>query len=143
MNTDELFDTVENLVKESGLLLVDMTAKNVGRTYHIRILVDRPGRVTVDECARLSRSVKDSIDGEMLVMNENYRLEVSSPGIGRPLSSEVDWIRSVGRTISVELQDDSFIGILEDYTGGHLRFKNNREVAADEIVRAVEVIDNS
>lgn len=143
MDTDELFAAVESLVKESGLLLVDMTAKNVGRTYHIRVLVDRPGRVTIDECASLSRRVKDSIDGEMLVMNENYRLEVSSPGIGRPLSSEVDWIRSVGRTLSVELHDDSFTGILEDYAEGRLRFQDDTEVSTDEIVRAVEVIDNS
>lgn len=141
MDTDELFDLVEELVEESSLLLVDMSAKNVGRTYHIRILVDRPGRVTIDECAGLSRKVKDSIDGGLLVMNENYRLEVSSPGIGRPLSSEVDWIRSVGRELSVELQDGSFTSTLEDYTEGRLRFQDEREVAAEDIVRAVEVLD--
>lgn len=142
MESMDLFEILESLVHDSELMLVDLSIKRVGRSNIIRILVDRPGRVTISECARLSRAVKDRIDGDMLMMGENYRLEVGSPGIGRLLHSEVDWKRTVGRKLSVELEDDSFSDWLDGYDGEVLIFRNGRTVPVDAVRRALEVLDD-
>jgi ribosome maturation factor RimP len=141
MESTDLFDLAERLVKESGLLMVDLSVRNTGRTYMIRLLVDRPGRVTISECAGLSRELQDAMDENQLFMNDNYRLEVGSPGIGRPLSTEVDWVRSVGRRLSVELQDENFVDLLKAYGSGVLVFGEGREVPVTDIVNAVEVLE--
>ena len=134
-----MFEDIDEFVDKAGLMLVDFTMKNIGRSHIIRLLVDKPERVTIKECAELSRSIKDHLDGNMLQLN--YRLEVSSPGIGRLLSTEVDWERSVGRKLSVQIEDEDFIDWLEGYKEGCLKFREGRIVTADDIVRAVEVLD--
>jgi ribosome maturation factor RimP len=139
MESPDLFEIIEELVDRFNLMLVDLAVKNIGRSHMIRILVDKPERVNISECAELSRAVKDYIDGNMIL--KNYRLEVSSPGIGRLLSTEVDWKRSVGRRLSVQLEDDSFIDCLEGYDGGILKFSAGRTESADDIVSAVEVLE--
>lgn len=139
METSDLFEDIDEFVDKAGLMLVDFTLKNIGRSHMIRLLVDKPERVTIKECAELSRSIKDHLDGNMLQLN--YRLEVSSPGIGRLLSTEVDWERSVGRKLSVQIEDEDFIDWLEGYSEGCLKFREGRIVTADDIVRAVEVLD--
>ncbi|MCK5064646.1 MAG: hypothetical protein KAQ97_05150 [Candidatus Fermentibacteraceae bacterium] len=139
MESSDLFEMIEDLVDKAGLLLVDMTEKNIGRSHMIRLLVDRPGRINIAECAKLSRMIKDSIEANMLLMN--YRLEVSSPGIGRLLSTEVDWVRSIGRKLSVKMVDGNFIDWLEEYSNGCLKFRKDRIVTADDIVSAVEVLE--
>lgn len=141
METDDLLELTRRLVSEAQLLLVDLSVKNTGRKYMIRLLVDRPGRVGVNECASLSRRLQDAMDENLLLAGENYRLEVSSPGIGRVLSTEVDWVRSVGRRLSVQLDEDRFVDWLETYSSGLLRFRDGREVQAADIVSAVEVIE--
>lgn len=139
MDSSDLFEMIENQVDRAGLLLVDLTVKNIGRSHMIRLLVDRSGRVNISECAALSRMIRDFIDGNMLLMD--YRLEVSSPGIGRLLSTEVDWQRSVERKLSVKMKDDDFIDWLEEYSNGYLKFRNGRMVTTDNIVSAVEVLE--
>ncbi len=114
MESSELFELIEDIVDKTSLILIDLTEKSIGRSHMIRLLVDRPGRVNISECASLTRMIRDSIDGNMLLMD--YRLEVSSPGIGRILSTEVDWKRSVGRKLSVKMENDSFIDLLEEYS---------------------------
>ncbi|NOQ21928.1 MAG: hypothetical protein GQ565_04670 [Candidatus Aegiribacteria sp.] len=139
MDSSDLFEMIEEQVDRAGLLLVDLTMKNIGRSHMIRLLVDRSGRVSISECAKLSRVIRDFIDGKMLLMD--YRLEVSSPGIGRLLSTEVDWIRSVERKLFVQMKDDNFTDWLEEYASGRLKFRKGRMVTTDEIVSAVEVLD--
>jgi ribosome maturation factor RimP len=141
MESTDLFDLAEALVRDSGLLLVDLSVKNTGRTYMIRLLVDRPGRVSIRECAELSRKLQDAMDENLLLMNENYRLEVGSPGIGRLLSTEVDWVRSVGRKLSVETPEEQVVDWLEAYDCGVLKFREGLEVPVSQIMRAVEVLD--
>ncbi len=139
MESSELFELIEDIVDKTGLLLIDLTEKNIGTSLMIRLLVDRPGRVNISECANLTRMIRDSIDGNMLL--RDYRLEVSSPGIGRILSTEVDWKRSVGRKLSVKMENDNFIDLLEEYSNGYLKFMKGRTVNSDEIESAVEVLD--
>ena len=139
MDSSDLFKMIENIIERAGILLVDLSLKNIGRSHMIRLLVDRPGRINISECTELASEIRDLIDGKMLL--SNYRLEVSSPGIGRLLDTEADWIRSVGRKLSVHMEDENIIDWLEEYSNGCLKFRKGRMVTTDAIVRAVEVLD--
>lgn len=139
MDTSDLFEVIGSIVDKAGILLVDLSVKAIGRSHMIRLLVDRPERINISQCTELASEIRDVIDGRMLLMN--YRLEVSSPGIGRLLSTEVDWIRSVGRYLSVQTENDSFVDWLEEYTDGSLKFRNGRTITTDDILRSVEVLD--
>ena len=139
MNSSDLYEMIEEIVDRDGILLVDMSVKNIGRSHMIRLLVDRPERINISQCAELSRKIRDLIDGNMLL--SNYRLEVSSPGIGRLLNTEVDWIRSIGRKLSLQMENENIIDWLDEYSNGCLKFREGRIVTAEDIVSAVEVLD--
>ena len=139
MDSPDLYELIEDIVDRTGILLVDLSVKNIGRSHMVRLLVDRPGRINISECTELASEIRDLIDGKMLLLN--YRLEVSSPGIGRLLDTEVDWTRSIGRKLSVQIEDENIIDWLEEYSNGCLKFRNGRIVTTDDIVKAVEVLD--
>ncbi|MCK4506445.1 MAG: hypothetical protein KAW14_12590 [Candidatus Aegiribacteria sp.] len=141
METANIDEIIRKLVAGEELMLVDLTMTKVGRSHIIRILVDRQGRVTISQCAKLSRKVKDAIDTDMLLKGEYYRLEVSSPGVGRLLHTEVDWKRTIDRKLHIELDDEIIIDWLEHYDAGVLTFRSGREVAVDAIRKALEVLE--
>jgi len=92
------------LVKEENLELVDLEFSPSGSKSLLRIYVDKPGRVTIDECANLSRRVSDFLDMENLIPHR-YNLEVSSPGLDRPLIKREDFMRKVGEKVRVFLKE--------------------------------------
>lgn len=138
----QLEERLEPLVGETGLLLVDMSLARAGKHLVLRLLVDRKGRVTVGECAALARRIKDLLDGEMLLDSDNYRLEVSSPGVGRALSSDADWERTVGRLLSLQLDDGTFVGRLTGRDGDSLVFEDGGRVSLSAVLSAVELLDD-
>ena len=140
MELDEIRSEIEALADQDDLMLVDLVTARAGRRKLLRVLVDRPGRITVGECARLSREVQDLIDS-LLPEQEAYVLEVSSPGIGRELRTPVDWKRCVGRKIEVQLEGgEVFVAELSDYDGSCLSFPDGRIVPTDLVLKAKEVI---
>lgn len=140
MELEQYRSEIEELADQDDLLLVDLVTARAGRRRLLRILVDRPGRVTVDECAVLSRRVQDLLDSREPDSGP-YLLEVSSPGIGRELTTAVDWKRSVGRTLRVELRSgEEFEGELADYDGTCLSFPDGRIVPTELVRKATEVI---
>jgi ribosome maturation factor RimP len=83
----------------------------------VRIYIDKPGGITMDDCAFVSRQLGDLIDIHLERL-ESYRLEVSSPGIKRPLNKKEDFHRFVGEKITIETYKavenrKKFTGILE------------------------------
>ena len=99
----ELRLVIEPFVKEGGFELVDMYFRyEAGRTV-LGILVDRPdGGITIDECTFLNRELGVMMD-EKNALSEPYVLEVSSPGIDRPLTTKEDFRRCKGRAVTVIL----------------------------------------
>lgn len=92
------------LVKEENLDLVDLEFSPVGSRSVLRLYVDKPGGVTIDECTNLSRKVADFLDMEDLIPHR-YNLEVSSPGLDRPLVKREDFIRKTGEKVRVFLNE--------------------------------------
>lgn len=87
---------VSDLLVRYGLELAGVEYRQEGGQMVLRVLVDKPGRVTVEECARLSVDLSRRLD-EVQTPVGPYRLEVSSPGLDRPLRSAGDFRKAVGR----------------------------------------------
>jgi len=101
---EKLKEKVLPLLKEENLELVDLEFSPSGSRSLLRIYVDKAGGVTIDECANLSRKVSDFLDMEDLIPHR-YNLEVSSPGLDRPLVKREDFIRKVGEKVRVFLKE--------------------------------------
>lgn len=82
--------------------------------YYLRIYIDKAGGITVDDCEIVSRALGDLLDAKDFI-EESYVLEVSSPGLGRPLKKEKDFKRSIGMEVEIHLY--KAIDRQKDYTG--------------------------
>lgn len=101
---EKLKEKLLPLIEEENLELVDLEFSPGGPKSLLRIYVDKPAGVTIDNCANLSRKVSDFLDMEDLVPYR-YNLEVSSPGLDRPLIKKEDFIRKIGEKIKVFLKE--------------------------------------
>jgi ribosome maturation factor RimP len=105
---------IEPVVEAAGYDLETLSLKRVGRRYLVRVLVDSDDGVQLDAVATLSREISAALDaaeetgGEMIV--GEYELEVSSPGVDRPLSLPRHWRRNVGRLVKVTAADRPVTG---------------------------------
>lgn len=100
-------DIVEPVVAEAGYDLEDLTVSRAGRRSVVRIMVDSDRGVNLDDVAVLSRAMSRALDeaeesGGELTAGE-YTLEVSSPGVDRPLTLPRHWRRNVGRLVKVKV----------------------------------------
>ena len=107
------------IVEEHGFELVDVEYVNEGGTWYLRAYIDKPGGINVDDCEVVSRRLSDILD-EKDYIEEAYILEVSSPGLGRPLKKEKDFKRSLGEEVDVRTyrmieKQKEFTGLLKDY----------------------------
>ena len=107
------------LMKEHKFELVDVEYVKEAGTWYLRAYIDKEGGITVDDCEIINRKLSDWLDEEDFI-EESYILEVSSPGLGRPLKKEKDFARSVGKEVEVKLykalnKQKDYTGVLEAY----------------------------
>ncbi|MFH1008664.1 MAG: ribosome maturation factor RimP [Candidatus Latescibacterota bacterium] len=95
---------LDGVLQGEEIELVELKVSQRGRNALITAFIDKPGGVTVEDCARFTREAKDLFDMEQL-FEGSYSLEVSSPGIDRPLRSERDFQRAVGQNIRLTLEE--------------------------------------
>lgn len=91
---------VAEVIAGSETELVDLEVKGGKNNPVIRVFLDEPGGISIDRCVALSRDLTDLIDMQDFLLR-NYRLEVSSPGIDRPLKSRRDFERNIGREVDI------------------------------------------
>ncbi|MBW2715111.1 MAG: ribosome maturation factor RimP [Deltaproteobacteria bacterium] len=97
---------IEPIVDEAGFELVDALLARGGKPWTLKVTVDTPesdGRVPVDRCAAISRELGSQLDVADII-KADYRLEVSSPGLNRPLTRERDFELACGREVQIETQ---------------------------------------
>ena len=107
------------IVETKGFELVDVEWVKEGANWYLRAYIDKENGITVDDCEEVSRALSDLLDEEDFI-SENYILEVSSPGLDRPLKKEKDFARSIGKDVEVKLfkainKEKEFYGILSAY----------------------------
>jgi ribosome maturation factor RimP len=104
--TRDLADAARGLVApllaDSGFDLEDLTVRQVGRRRLVEVVVDRDGGLTLDDVAEASRLLSDPLDA---VVPGEYVLEVTSPGVDRPLTLPRHWRRNVGRLVRAICRD--------------------------------------
>ena len=110
----QLTEIVAPVVAKAGCDLEDLGISRVGRRHLLRLVVDTDGGVNLDAVAELSRQVSEALDaaesgGEELIVGE-YQLEVSSPGVDRPLTQPRHWRRNVGRLVKVKAGERRLVG---------------------------------
>ena len=107
------------IVEAQGFELVDVEYVKEGSNYYLRAYIDKPQGITVDDCEVLSRAFSQMLDEEDFI-EEAYIMEVSSPGLGRPLKKEKDYKRSMGKELEIRTyravnREKEFYGILTAY----------------------------
>lgn len=98
---------LEPVVGATGHDLEDLTVSQAGRRSVVRVVVDKDGGVSLDDIAEISRVVSAALDAsdatEPGLLAGSYVLEVTSPGVDRPLREARHWRRNVGRRVTAEL----------------------------------------
>ena len=107
------------IMEENQFELVDVEYVKEAGTWYLRAYIDKEGGFTVDDCELVSRRLSDWLD-EKDFIDDSYILEVSSPGLGRPLKKEKDFVRSMGKDVDVRLyrqlnKQKEFTGALSAY----------------------------
>ena len=98
-----LQEMLQDAVKDLGCELWGIECQRVGRFMTVRLFIDKEGGVTVDDCADVSRQVSAILDVEDPIADK-YNLEVSSPGLDRPLFPLPQFERYIGQDIAVHLR---------------------------------------
>jgi ribosome maturation factor RimP len=140
-----LRDAVEQIVVENGLELVDAQLLGGGVHRVFRLFIDSEKGVTHDDCEKISRLVGDALDAGELIPGGAYTLEVSSPGVDRPLLRPKDYARFVGSKVKVELTEPveksrRFTGRLVAFEGEQLTLELDKgqtlTVGLDKVSKA-------
>ncbi|MFE2284747.1 ribosome maturation factor RimP [Streptomyces sp. NPDC059443] len=103
--SDRLRGLLEPLVAAKGLDLEEIETSKAGKRRMLRIIVDSDEGVELDACAELSREVSDLLDETDAMGEDEYVLEVSSPGADRPLTEHRHYIRATGRLVKFQTTD--------------------------------------
>jgi ribosome maturation factor RimP len=123
---------VEEHIRGTGIFLVGVDA--------VRIFVDRPDGISIDECAGISRFLNERLDRDV----EDYSLEVSSPGLGSPFRVKQQYEKNTGRRVEVTLADGHRLeGELESVSEQSIVLKmkgSSREIRFDGIIRTKEIL---
>ena len=99
LRTEQL---VQPIIDENHLELVDVEYVKEGANWYLRVYADKEGGINIDDCVLISRALEAKLDEDDFIQ-EAYILEVSSPGLGRPLKKDKDFERSIGRDVEIKL----------------------------------------
>lgn len=103
---EQLVPVVTPVLEEANLELEEVEVRPAGRRSLVRILVDRDEGVTLDEIADITNDISQRLDATDVMGDMSYTLEVSSPGVDRPLTQPRHWRRNRGRLVQIHRTDD-------------------------------------
>ena len=141
-------EIIEPITQEENIELVDVEYKKVGKVWALRVYIDKNLGVTLDDCQRISRQVEDLIEVHEVIADP-YVLEVSSPGLDRPLKKERDFIRNKEKRVQVK----SFspingkkqrVGTIQGFKNGTLYLEDTegvQEIPLENIAQAKLTIE--
>ena len=117
-----VIEMADKIAGEMGLYVVDVSYKKEAGDRYLRVYIDNNGHTDIDDCERFSRALEEVLDAEDPI-EENYILEVSSPGADRALVKEREFLYYLGREVDVKLYRPAdgvkeFTGILKEYKDG-------------------------
>ena len=127
VTVEKITSVAQPLLDSLGLELVDLEFRKEGHGMVLRLFIDKPDGILLDDCAEVSRELSELLDVEEII-DCNYNLEVSSPGLNRPLTKPSDYERYAGRLVKIRtfemVADDAgnkrktFLGVLQGLKDG-------------------------
>jgi len=122
--TEVLYDIVKPVIESLDFELVDVEYKKEGKDWYLRVFIDKEGGITIDDCQIASEILSQKLDEEDPI-NHSYILEVSSPGLDRPLKKDKDFEKFKGRKINIKLFEalngkKEYIGTLKGLDGNNI-----------------------
>lgn len=145
--TERIITAIEEyavpVLDDFGLELVEVQFRREGHGWVLRLFIDSENGVTIDDCARVSREISTWLDVEDLIEHA-FHLEVSSPGVERPLKKQADFERFAGRKARIKIREPRedrrvFTGILGEVSDGNITLDVDGKpvrIAFEEIARA-------
>ena len=138
MTKKEIEEICEELVlpiiEQFNCELVDVEYVKEGPTYYLRVYADKQGGITIDDCVDISQLLSPKLDKYDKEFKDAYILEVSSPGLLRPLKKDKDFERNLGKVIEVKLfkplngsKDKEIISELVSYDNDNITVKSEDE----------------
>ena len=128
---EKLEELVLPFLSENGFELYDTEYVKEGANWYLRAYIDKPGGISINDCEAVSRRLSDVLD-EKDFIDDSYIMEISSPGLGRPLKKDKDFARSIGEEVDVKLfkpieKQKEFSGILESYNDTEVTIRLDEE----------------
>jgi len=131
----QLLDKIRELIlpalNESAIELVELTLRGARGNQILQVFIDTERGVTIDDCQNASDLISEILDTADIIEGR-YRLEVSSPGVDRPLKTERDFRRNIGRPIRFNLQNEEpkqiYDGIIQQVGDGNVTLMVNQKV---------------
>jgi len=139
----EVTAIAEPLLDAEGMELVDIEYRKEQVGWVLRLFIDKEQGITLDDCTGISRELGNLMDVKDPVPH-SYHLEISSPGLNRPLKKEKDLLRFRGKKVRIKTAHPigdrkNFVGILSDYKDGTIYVRIDQELFAipyKEVARA-------
>ena len=122
---------IQPVIEENQFELVDVEYVKEAGEWYLRAYIDKPGGVTVDDCEKVSRAFEARLDDGDLIADA-YILEVSSPGLDRPLKKEKDYRRAMGKEIELHTYkpvdgEKQFFGTLQEFDADSVTIRTEEE----------------
>lgn len=145
----KLYTLAIPIFERKGLDLVDLNIRRQGGDWMVQVLADRPqGGISLDECAYLNQSLVEAFDANHAIVD--YSLEVSSPGIDRPLKTTKDFQRALQQTVRCHLSEllggkKEYVGLINDVRETEVVIHTQKHgevvVPIKNIVKAVRIFE--
>jgi len=132
---DKVTELITEVITAAGCDLEGVTVSAAGRRSVVKIIVDSDAGLELDEVAALSRSVSGVLDAAPGIGDAAYTLEVTTPGVDRPLTLPRHWRRARGRKVAVSLAQEKLSGRVGELTDGQVQLVLSARPAPE--VRAV------
>lgn len=119
------------IVERMEFELVDVEYVKEGSTWYLRAYIDKPGGITVNDCEAVAREMNEILDAEDFI-SDSYIFEVSSPGLGRVLKKEKDYVRNIGKDVEIRTYRSinrckDFCGVLKAYDANTVTIETDGE----------------
>lgn len=117
------------ILEENQFELVDVEYVKEGSNWYLRYYIDKEGGINIQDCELVSRALSELLDTNDFI-EDAYTLEVSSPGLGRPLKKEKDFQRSIGKDVEIRTykainHEKEFYGVLKSYDQETITIEND------------------
>lgn len=146
MEKSKIFEKIEEITSSFGFLLIDVIIRGDNNLRIIEVFIDNEKGVNVDDCSNVSRAIDEIFSKENLI-GLNYRLDVSSPGVDRPLKFLAQYVKHINRKFEVEYlvndEKKKLTGKLNRVDGDKLYFldkSNEIKINYKDIIKAKVLI---